>query len=150
MILHVVEATYEHDYVVRLKFNDGAEGFVDLADELYGEMFAPLKDKAKFATLRLDPELSTALFRILQEALTNVLRHARASRVYVRLFRSDEAVTLSVRDNGVGIATARITDSKSVGLTGMRERVLPWDGKVTISGKAGKGTEITITVPVRL
>jgi len=59
MILHVVEARCEHDYVVRLKFNDGAEGFVDLADELYGEMFVPLKDKAKFATLRLDPELGT-------------------------------------------------------------------------------------------
>jgi hypothetical protein len=62
MILHVVEARYEHDYVVRLKFNDGAEGFVDLADELYGEMFAPLKDKAKFATLRLDPELGTIVW----------------------------------------------------------------------------------------
>jgi hypothetical protein len=62
MILHVVEARYEHDYVVRLKFNDGAEGFVDLADELYGEMFAPLKDRAKFATLRLDPELGTIVW----------------------------------------------------------------------------------------
>ena len=62
MILHVVEATYEHDYIVRLKFNDGAEGFVDLADELYGEMFAPLKDRAKFATLRLDPELGTIVW----------------------------------------------------------------------------------------
>jgi hypothetical protein len=62
MILHVVEARYERDYVVRLKFNDGAEGFVDLADELYGEMFAPLKDKAKFATLRLDPELGTIVW----------------------------------------------------------------------------------------
>ena len=62
MILHVGEARCEHDYVVRLKFNDGAEGFVDLADELYGEMFAPLKDKAKFATLRLDPELGTIVW----------------------------------------------------------------------------------------
>ena len=62
MILHVVEARYEHDYVVRLKFNDGAEGFVDLADQLYGEMFAPLKDKASFAALRLDPELGTIVW----------------------------------------------------------------------------------------
>jgi hypothetical protein len=62
MILHIVEAGYEHDYVVRLKFNDGAEGSVDLAEELYGEMFAPLKDKAKFATLRLDPELGTIVW----------------------------------------------------------------------------------------
>jgi hypothetical protein len=62
MILHVVEARYEHDCVVRLKFNDGAEGHVDLADELYGEVFVPLKDKAKFAALRLDPELGTIVW----------------------------------------------------------------------------------------
>lgn len=48
MILHVVEARYERDYVIHLRFNDGAEGFVDLADSLYGEMFAPLKDVEKF------------------------------------------------------------------------------------------------------
>ena len=59
MILRVVAAQYEHDYVVRLRFNDGAEGFVDLRDELYGEVFAPLKDRAKFAALKLDPELGT-------------------------------------------------------------------------------------------
>jgi hypothetical protein len=62
MILHVVEARHEHDYVIYLKFNDGAEGYVDLADELYGEMFAPLKDKEKFATLRVDPELNTIVW----------------------------------------------------------------------------------------
>jgi hypothetical protein len=62
MILHVVEARYEHDYVVYLRFNDGAEGYVDLAEELYGEMFAPLKDQEKFATLRLDPELDTIVW----------------------------------------------------------------------------------------
>jgi len=62
MILHVVEASYEHDCTVRLKFNDGAEGFVDLEDELYGEMLAPLKDRSKFSTLRLDPELGTIVW----------------------------------------------------------------------------------------
>ena len=62
MILHIVEASHEHDYVVRLKFNDGAEGFVDLEEVLYGEMFAPLKDRTKFATLRLDPELGTIVW----------------------------------------------------------------------------------------
>ena len=62
MILHVVEAKYERDYVVHLKFNDGAEGCVDLADELYGEMFAPLKDVEKFRAFRLDPELDTIVW----------------------------------------------------------------------------------------
>lgn len=62
MILHVVEAKYERDYVIRLKFNDGAEGFVDLADELYGEVFAPLKDKEKFRAFTVDPELKTIVW----------------------------------------------------------------------------------------
>jgi hypothetical protein len=62
MILHVIEAKYEGDYVVYLKFNDGAEGFVDLADELFGEMFLPLKNKEMFATLRVDSELNTIVW----------------------------------------------------------------------------------------
>lgn len=62
MILHVTQAQYERDYIIRLKFNDGAEGYVDLAEELYGEMFAPLKDKEKFKAFRLDPELETIVW----------------------------------------------------------------------------------------
>lgn len=59
MILHVVEARYERDYIIHLKFNDGAEGHVDLADELYGTMFEPLKDPAQFKAFCVDPELET-------------------------------------------------------------------------------------------
>jgi hypothetical protein len=62
MILHVVEAAYEHDYVIRLRFSDGAEGFVDLADELYGEMFEPLKDLDRFRAFSVDPELNTVVW----------------------------------------------------------------------------------------
>ena len=62
MILHVVDAKYERDYVIRLKFNDGAEGLVDLSGELYGEMFEALKDKEKFKAFRLDPELNTIVW----------------------------------------------------------------------------------------
>ena len=62
MILHVVEAKYERDYIIHLKFNDGAEGFVDLGTELYGEMFTPLKDKERFRAFRVDPELSTIVW----------------------------------------------------------------------------------------
>ncbi len=63
MILHVLDARYERDYVIHLKFNDGAEGFVDLADELYGEMFAPLKDMEKFKAFRVDHELNTIVWQ---------------------------------------------------------------------------------------
>jgi hypothetical protein len=62
MILHVVEAQHEHDYVLRVKFNDGAEGLVDLADELYGEMFEPLRDMDRFRAFRVDPELETIVW----------------------------------------------------------------------------------------
>jgi len=62
MILHVIEARYERDYVIHLKFNDGAESFVDLADQLQGEMFAPLKDIEKFRSFRVDPELDTIVW----------------------------------------------------------------------------------------
>ncbi len=62
MILHVVEAKYKHDYVIYLRFNDGAEGYVDLASELFGEMFAPLRDKKKFEAFKVDPELNTVVW----------------------------------------------------------------------------------------
>jgi len=62
VILHVVEAKYERDYIIHLKFNDGAEGFVDLANELHGEMFAPLRDMRRFTAFKVDPELNTIVW----------------------------------------------------------------------------------------
>lgn len=62
MILHVKEATYRHDYVIWLRFNDGAEGEVDLAKELDGEVFGPLKDINKFKSFRVDPILETIVW----------------------------------------------------------------------------------------
>jgi PAS domain S-box-containing protein len=98
--------------------------------------------------LKVEQERSTALFRILQETFTNILRHARASKVEVRLEKLQDAVVLNVRDNGIGIPLYCITDAKSVGLTGMRERVHPWGGSVAISGKPGKGTKVIATIPL--
>lgn len=62
MIPHVTQAVYEKDYRIRLKFNDGAEGTVDLKNELYGEMFEPLKDIARFKAFQVDPELETIVW----------------------------------------------------------------------------------------
>ncbi len=62
MFLHVKEAKYLHDYVIWLRFNDGAEGEVDLQNELDGEMFAPLTDKRAFRRFRVDPELETIVW----------------------------------------------------------------------------------------
>jgi hypothetical protein len=62
MILHVKQAKYLHNYVIWLQFNDGAEGEVDLADELEGEVFAPLKDISKFKSFKIDPILGTIVW----------------------------------------------------------------------------------------
>ena len=62
MFLHVKEAKYLHDYVIWLRFNDGAEGEVDLQNELDGEVFSPLKDKRQFRRFRVDPELETLVW----------------------------------------------------------------------------------------
>ena len=62
MILHVKEAKYLHDYVIRVRFNDGIEGEVDLEDELEGEVFGPLRDKRKFKSFKVDPILETIVW----------------------------------------------------------------------------------------
>jgi PAS domain S-box-containing protein len=98
--------------------------------------------------LKLDQERSTAVFRIAQETLTNILRHSKATRVTVRLEKHPDAVVLTVRDNGVGISAEQVKDPHSVGLAGMRERLRPWSGMLAISGQPDQGTEIIVTLPL--
>ena len=62
MILHVTGAKYKKDYRIWVRFNDGSEGIVDLKDELYGEMFEPLKKLKNFKSFRVDPELETVVW----------------------------------------------------------------------------------------
>ena len=95
----------------------------------------------------LDTERSTAVFRIFQEVLTNVARHANATRVDVSMRRDDTRFMLEVRDNGKGIAPATVHDPRALGLLGMRERVLPFDGRIEISGSRGKGTRVVVSLP---
>jgi PAS domain S-box-containing protein len=94
-----------------------------------------------------DTVLSTAIFRIVQEALTNVMRHAAASQVEVSMEKKDDTLIVEVRDNGIGIMEGRILDSKSLGLIGIRERVHLLGGEAVISGKPGEGTLVRVTVP---
>ena len=95
-----------------------------------------------------DAVLSTAIFRIVQEALTNVMRHAAASEVKVGLKKMDGTLILEVRDNGIGINERRIFDSKSLGIIGIRERVHLLGGEAVISGKPGEGTLVGVTIPL--
>jgi PAS domain S-box-containing protein len=95
-----------------------------------------------------DTTCSTAIFRIVQEGLTNVMRHAAASQVHVCLEKKDDTLIVEVRDNGIGIMEGRLSDSQSLGLVGMRERVLLLGGETVISGKPGEGTLVRVTLPM--
>jgi signal transduction histidine kinase len=91
---------------------------------------------------------ATAAFRVLQEALTNVARHAQATSVRVRLWTEGAQLRLEVRDNGRGIPAATIGESTSLGLLGMKERVLSFGGSVDIRGAAGEGTTVDVSIPL--
>lgn len=95
----------------------------------------------------LDKDLSTAFFRVFQEALTNVARHANATNVNITLKESEGKLFLKITDDGRGITKKEISSPKAFGLTGIKERFYPWEGEVRITGARGKGTEITVCVP---
>jgi two-component system sensor histidine kinase UhpB len=89
-----------------------------------------------------------ALYRILQEALTNVARHAHAGAVRIGMHRRGRTLILTVRDNGRGIKRNELSSVESIGLLGMTERAKFLGGRITISGVAGRGTTVTVKVPV--
>jgi PAS domain S-box-containing protein len=90
----------------------------------------------------------TAIFRIVQEALTNVMRHAAASQVNVSLKIEGGDVIIEVRDDGIGIMENQVSGTTSLGLIGIRERVRLLEGDVEISGKPGEGTLVRVFLPV--
>jgi PAS domain S-box-containing protein len=98
--------------------------------------------------LTLAPELSTLLFRIIQEALTNIVRHASATKVTLTLIKKSDLITLTIKDNGTGITELQIKSPVSFGLIGIRERIKTLCGTFTITGEHGKGTEIFIKIPL--
>jgi PAS domain S-box-containing protein len=98
----------------------------------------------------LTRERATAVFRILQEILTNVLRHARAANLYVKLRRSKHYFELEVKDDGQGITEGQLMNTQSLGLLGMKERALLVGGEVRITGKEGGGTTVVVRVPLGL
>jgi PAS domain S-box-containing protein len=96
----------------------------------------------------LDQDRSTAVFRIFQETLTNIARHANATRVNTRLRKDTGNIMLEVEDNGRGITEEEISNSKSLGLLGMRERAFLLGGEVNITGRREKGTTVTVRIPL--
>jgi len=99
--------------------------------------------------LVLDRDRSTTVFRILQEALTNVGRHAEATRVKVSLKQKDTMLVLRVKDNGKGVAPEQVSHHSSFGLIGIRERARACGGDVRISGAPDKGTTLVAKIPLK-
>ena len=92
-----------------------------------------------------------ALFRVMQEALTNVIRHAFAKTVKITLHKNNQHIILEIADDGIGIPAEKIKSIRSLGLMGMQDRVKQADGTMEISGEDGletKGTVIRICIPV--
>jgi PAS domain S-box-containing protein len=115
-------------------------------EEWTGKRFlfsSTLKDK------NLDRKLATALFRIVQEALNNVVRHAHATVVKITLQHKNNSLIVKVSDNGRGINEKKINDFRSFGLTGMRERAIGAGGVMQISRRPGKGTTVMVSVPFK-
>src|SRR5262245_62023890 len=118
------------------------------AEEFQKRMGIRCRLKLPAASVAPDKELSTAVFRIFQELLTNVARHAKATSVTVDLDISEEHLRLCVADNGIGISEDKLHSRESLGLLGMRERVQLFAGKVDIRRVPAGGTAVSVSIPI--
>ena len=102
---------------------------------------------------RLPTEIETALYRVVQEALTNVARHAQASRVCLRLERKESAVIAFIEDDGQGFDIEKLEDreapERGAGLLGIRERAASLGGSLSIRSRPGQGTRLTVEIPLQ-
>ena len=118
------------------------------AEEFAKRTGIPCEIGAAPAEIVLNQDLSIAVFRIFQEALTNIVRHAAASRVDVRLKDEEDHFEMNVCDNGTGMQTEPIERGKSFGLIGIRERVRDFGGEFSVSESPAGGTCVNIRVPI--
>jgi signal transduction histidine kinase len=98
--------------------------------------------------LELNEDLKTTFFRVFQESITNVVRHAEASKVNVSMDHQNDQLVMKIGDNGKGIQKDQVEGSSSLGLIGIRERIRYWDGEVFFHGAPEKGTTVEIRIPV--
>ena len=104
--------------------------------------------KTDLQAVDIDPRCATAVFRIFQETLTNVARHAKATRMNIQIEKKSGQLLLNVEDNGRGISHLEIHNPASLGLLGMRERALLFNGEIHFSGISGKGTTVSLRMPL--
>jgi two-component system sensor histidine kinase UhpB len=102
------------------------------------------------ADLKIDEKCSIVLFRIIQEGLTNIVRHSGADRADIRIAGSTSFIELIIKDNGKGIDAAAVNDSRSFGITSIKERVNGFSGDFDISGKPGRGTTLKVKIPLTI
>ena len=99
--------------------------------------------------IRFRKRKATAIFRIFQEALTNVARHAGAKRISILLRKINNFLLLEITDNGRGIKESQIKDPGSLGILGMKERAIVFGGEVLINGVPEKGTNLKLKMPLQ-
>ncbi|EXI91751.1 MAG: Oxygen sensor histidine kinase NreB [Candidatus Accumulibacter sp. BA-94] len=121
-------------YAGQIEERTGLQCRVALADEV--------------AAIEVDPERATAMFRIVQEALNNCVRHARASRAEIRIRCAAGAVMIAVEDDGVGIGDDALVRTESWGLLGMQERAARFGGDIALSRGVKEGTILVLHMPV--
>lgn len=101
--------------------------------------------------INLDPILSTSLFRIFQEAVTNIARHSKASKALVKIEIQSGRLTMTIQDNGIGMnAFNGNTNGYSLGILGMRERAILLGGNINILSQNGSGTEVKLEIPIKI
>ncbi|MDO8544842.1 MAG: histidine kinase [Opitutaceae bacterium] len=118
------------------------------ANEFQTRTGIPCQVRSTVADTEWEHDFTTVFFRIFQETLTNIIRHAKATRVEVRLNEEAGHLVLVVKDNGRGISEEEIAGTKSLGLVGMRERAMLIGGEVSLQGRPGKGTSVALRVPL--
>ncbi len=153
-ILHLVDQTIQSVRRIATELRPGILDDLGLvaAVEWAAEEFAARSGTKLWLALPqedlvISAEAATAIFRILQETLTNVTRHAEATEVQVRLARQDGSVVLEVRDNGRGM-NEELATTGSLGILGMRERALLLKGELIIRSAPGQGTAVTVRIPI--
>jgi signal transduction histidine kinase len=123
-----------------------------LVDDVRGRTGMDIQFFSNLNSERLQPEKELALYRIVQEGLNNVVKHAGARRVFVNLIRQEDALSVSIEDNGVGFAYSegdyRLWSGGPLGLHIMRERVVQFGGELTIDSRPGEGTHILAEIPL--
>jgi signal transduction histidine kinase len=118
------------------------------AGEFIGHSGIPCVFVTNMGKAKISRAGSIAIFRVVQAALTNIARHARASSAMVALRKSKSDLTLTVKDNGKGIRAPLLANRNSLGIIGMRERVIALDGTLSLSGSRGQGTTLTVRIPL--